>query len=95
MNHTTNLATHIENALQQVLQHDANTLARETGFLQRQRKRTGSTFAQRMVFGAASNPCPTSTDWTQAAGRRRALIVRVSGGMGMRVRRVGSRRVGR
>jgi hypothetical protein len=67
MSHTTNLATHIENTLRQVLEHDANTRARETGFVQRQRKRTGSTFAQRMVFGAASNPCPTDTDWTQAA----------------------------
>ena len=67
MSHRTNLATHIENALRQVLEHDANTRARETGFVQRQRKRTGSTFAQRMVFGAASNPCPTDTDWTQAA----------------------------
>ena len=67
MNHTTNLATHIENALRQVLQHDANTRARETGFVQRQRKLTGSTFARMMVFGAASNPCPTDTDWTQAA----------------------------
>jgi hypothetical protein len=67
MSHTTNLATHIENALQQVLQHDANTLARKTGFLQRQRKRTGSTEAHPLGEGAASNPCPTSTDWTQAA----------------------------
>jgi hypothetical protein len=67
MNHTTNLATHIENALRQVLQHDANTRARETGFVQRQRKLTGSTFARMMVFGAASNSCPTDTDWTQAA----------------------------
>jgi hypothetical protein len=69
MSHRTNLATQIENALRQVLEHDANTLARETGFVQRQRKLTGSTFAQMMVFGAASNPCPTYTDWTQAAAR--------------------------
>ena len=69
MSHTTNLATQLENALRQVLEHDANTLARETGFVQRQRKLTGSTFAQMMVFGAASNPCPTYTDWTQAAAR--------------------------
>jgi len=65
MSHTTNLATHIENALRQLLQHNANTRARKTGFVQRQR--TGSTFAQRMGFGAASNPRPTSTDSTQAA----------------------------
>ena len=67
MKHITNLATQIENALQQILQHNADTLARETGFVQRQRKLTGSTFAQMMVFGAASNPCPTYTDWTHAA----------------------------
>jgi len=61
------LATHIENTLRQVLQHDANTRARKTGFVQRQHKLTGSTFAQMIVFGAASNPCPTDTKWTQAA----------------------------
>ena len=43
MSYTTNLTAPIENALQQVLKHDANTLARETGFVQRQRKLTGST----------------------------------------------------
>ena len=69
MKRITHLATQIENALQQILQHDADTLARETGFVQRQRKLTGSTLTQRMVFGAASNPCPTDTDWTQAAAR--------------------------
>jgi hypothetical protein len=67
MKRITHLATQIENALQQILEHDADALARETGFVQRQRKLTGSTFAQRMVFGAASNPCPTYTDWTHAA----------------------------
>jgi hypothetical protein len=46
MKHITHLATQIENALQQISQHDADTLARETGFVQRQRKLTGSTFAQ-------------------------------------------------
>jgi hypothetical protein len=68
------VATQIENALQQILQHDADTLARQTGFVQRQRKLTGSTFAQLMVFGAASNPCPTYTDWTQAAALAGTLI---------------------
>jgi hypothetical protein len=95
MSYTTNLTAPIENALRQVLQHDANTLARKTGFVQRQRKLTGSPFAQRMGFDAASNSCPTDTDWTQVAGRRRALIVRVSGCMGMRVKRTGSRLRGR
>jgi hypothetical protein len=74
MSHTASLAIQIENAFQQVLEHDANTLAQETGFIQRQRKLTGSTFAQLMVFGAASNPCPTYTDWTQAAALAGTLI---------------------
>jgi len=74
MSHATRLATQIENALQQIFEHDANTRARETGFVQRQRKHTGSTFAQIMVFGAASNPCPTDTDWTQAAARAGTLL---------------------
>jgi hypothetical protein len=63
----TNLTTQIENALRQLLEHEANTLARETGFVQRQRKLTGSTFAHLILCGATSNPCPTCTDWTQAA----------------------------
>jgi hypothetical protein len=67
MGHTTNLATQIENTLRQVPEHEADTLARETGFVQRQRKLTGSTFAKLTVFGAASTPYPTYTDWTHAA----------------------------
>jgi hypothetical protein len=67
MSYRTNLTAQIENALQQVLEHEADTLARETGFVQRQRKLTGSTFAHLMLCGATSNPCPTYTDWTQAA----------------------------
>jgi hypothetical protein len=60
MKRITHLATQIENALQQILEHDTDALARETGFVQR--KLTGSAFAQMMVFGAVSNPCPTDTD---------------------------------
>jgi hypothetical protein len=45
MNCRTNLTTQIENALRQLLEHEAHTLARETGFVQRQRKLTGSPFA--------------------------------------------------
>jgi hypothetical protein len=67
MSYRTNLATQIENAPRQLLEHEADTLARATGFVQRQRKLTGSTFAHLMLCGATSNPCPTYTSWTQAA----------------------------
>jgi hypothetical protein len=43
MSHRTNLATPIQNALRQVLEQDANTLASETGFVQRQLHRTPHT----------------------------------------------------
>jgi hypothetical protein len=56
MSYRTNLTAQIENALQQVLEHEADTRARETGFVQRQRKLTGSTFARLMLFGRKPPP---------------------------------------
>jgi hypothetical protein len=60
--HITYLATHIQNAPQQVPKHATNTLAQKTASAQRQRKLTGSTFAQLMGFDTASTPCPTYTN---------------------------------
>ena len=67
MNQLTNLATQIEQAFQQVLHTDADTLARQTGFIQRQRKLTGADFAQILLTTVLENPLPTCTDWAQTA----------------------------
>jgi hypothetical protein len=59
MNQLTNLATQIEQAFQQVLHTDADTLARQTGFIQRQRKLTGADFAQILLTTVLETPlCP-------------------------------------
>jgi len=42
--------------LQQLLIEDANQLGRETGFIKRQRKFSGSSFAQTLIFGWQANP---------------------------------------
>ena len=42
--------------LQTLLISDANQLGRTSGFIQRQRKVTGASFAQALVFGWQSNP---------------------------------------
>lgn len=42
--------------LQQLLIKDANQLGRESGFIQRERKLNGSSFAQSLIFGWQSNP---------------------------------------
>lgn len=42
--------------LQNLLMKDANDLGRTSGFIQRQRKVTGASFAQALVFGWQSNP---------------------------------------
>jgi hypothetical protein len=42
--------------LQTLLIQDANQIGRESGFIQRQRKLSGSSFAQGMVFGWQANP---------------------------------------
>ncbi|MEM8862492.1 MAG: IS4 family transposase [Chloroflexota bacterium] len=42
--------------LQKLLIHDANEIGRQCGFIQRQRKLSGSSFAQGMLFGWLANP---------------------------------------
>jgi hypothetical protein len=46
---------------------DADRLGRETGFIQRQVKLTGSTFAQVLVFGTLNSPQISYTDMSQGA----------------------------
>ena len=49
--HPMTIVTDIAEAMQEVLTKRADELARETGFIKRQRKMTGSGFVQALVFG--------------------------------------------
>jgi len=53
--------------MQIVLTDTANHLASETGLIQRQRKLTGASFAQTLVFGWLSNPDATLEELSQTA----------------------------
>jgi hypothetical protein len=46
----------LSNILQQVLIHDANDIGRTSGFIQRERKLNGASFAQGLIFGWQANP---------------------------------------
>jgi len=53
--------------LQQLLINDANRLGRESGFIQRERKLTGASFAQSLIFGWQANPQASLEDLCQSA----------------------------
>lgn len=63
-----NIAIQIEQALHSTLGKEADVLAREVRFMQRQRKLTGSAFAQMLVWGSLDQPAPSYTDLAQDAG---------------------------
>ena len=51
--------------VQELMGREADRLGRETGFIQRQVKLTGSTFVQGLVFGTLNNPRISYTDMSQ------------------------------
>lgn len=53
--------------LQQLLIHDANRLGRESGFIIRERKFTGGSFVQSLVFGWQANPKASLEELCQSA----------------------------
>lgn len=53
--------------LQQLLIEDANQIGRESGFIQRQRKLSGSSYAQALIFGWQANPNASLEDLCQSA----------------------------
>lgn len=59
--------TQLVNKMQTMLGERADQLGRETGFIQRQVKVTGSSFAQALVFGFLSNPELTYGEMSQSA----------------------------
>jgi hypothetical protein len=60
-----NIIPRIADAMQTVLTTTADITARETGFVQRQRKLSGSVFAQTLVFGWLANPDASLGELTQ------------------------------
>jgi hypothetical protein len=57
----------ITDAMQVVLSETADAIARKTGFIKRQRKLSGSDFAQTLVFGWLDNPDSTIEELAQTA----------------------------
>ncbi|GHO61162.1 hypothetical protein KSC_000540 [Ktedonobacter sp. SOSP1-52] len=66
--------THLETILKHILQERADELAKETGFVKRERKLTGADFAQLLIFGYLHNPQASLDQLTQAAQIRRIHI---------------------
>jgi hypothetical protein len=62
--------TQVSETLQQILEEEANTLAKETGFIQRERIISGADFAQTLIFGWLAEPAISLDGLTQVAGRR-------------------------
>jgi len=66
--------TQIADTLREILEEEANALARETGFIQRERAFTGADFAQMLIFGWWEEPEITLDGLTQVAQRREVQI---------------------
>jgi DDE family transposase len=54
--------------LQTVFIHDAKEIGRSSGFIQRERKLNGASFAQSLIFGWQANPEASLEDLCQSAG---------------------------
>ncbi len=59
--------TQVRQALQEILTEEADELARQTGFVQRERKFSGATFVQSLLFGWMANPDASLEGLGQAA----------------------------
>jgi hypothetical protein len=58
---------HLSQILQELLIEDANRIGRESGFIQRQRKLSGASFAQSLIFGWQANPQASLEELCQSA----------------------------
>ena len=58
----------VSRTLQKLLKEDADRIGRESGFIKRQRKLTGASFAQALVFGYQANPKASLEELCQSAG---------------------------
>lgn len=59
--------TELARVMQELLGHTADEIGRSSGFIRRERKLTGSRYAQTLVFGWMSNPASTMSELAQAA----------------------------
>jgi hypothetical protein len=66
--------TQFAETLRQILEEEANELAKETGFVQRERSISGADFAQTLIFGWLQEPEVTLGGMTQIAQRREVEI---------------------
>lgn len=64
----------IATALQQILEDEATTLAKETGCIQRERVLSGADLAQTLIFGWLQEPEISLCGLSQVAGRREVQI---------------------
>lgn len=64
----------VSQALRHVLTTVADEVARRTGFIQRQRKLSGATFVQALVFAWLANPAATAEERAQVAAGRGVAI---------------------
>lgn len=60
--------------LQHILGPEADRLARETGFIQRERAFSGADFAQALIFGWLQRPDERIEGFVQILGRREVSI---------------------
>ena len=66
----------VPNKMQQILTTTADIKARDSGFVIRNRKLTGSRFVETLVFGWLENPDATYTQLAQTAGALGTPITR-------------------
>src|SRR5260370_37892886 len=80
--------SYLADILSQVLETEANSLARETGWQQRERKLSGADFVQTLIFGWLQEPDISLDGLTQVAARREVFIS--SSGLNQRFTQAGS-----
>src|SRR5258708_24070346 len=80
--------SYLADILSQVLETEANSLAREPGCQQRERNLTGADFVQTLIFGWLQEPDISLDGLTQVAARREVFIS--SSGLNQRFTQAGS-----
>ena len=66
--------TELGEVLQELLTTTADEIGRSSGFIRRQRRLRGSSYAQALVFGWMSNPAATMSELAQAAATGGTVI---------------------